>query len=177
MEVSSMVLPVQSVGVQGDGRTYRHALALFSAHPEKTPETHAALATSIPNADRAFNRVLQCTSHGAPFDPEFTPTYLTREVTDLLRDADAIVDEEIRKADLYKAIWQFPVVLLPFGSQKEGRSVVLRPIASTDAMTANAFVLPKEVIKKITDRMLRLPGIDAVFYDLTNKPPATIEWE
>jgi GMP synthase (glutamine-hydrolysing) len=58
-----------------------------------------------------------------------------------------------------------------------GQSVVLRPIDSTDAMTANAYVLPADVLKKMTERIMKLEGIDAVFFDLTNKPPATIEWE
>ncbi len=172
-----MALPVQSVGVQGDGRTYRHALAIFSADPFAVTKEHRELATSVPNADRTFNRVLLCTSYTLPFTPEFTSTFITREVADLLREADAIADEEMRAANLTKQIWQFPVVLLPFGSKKGGRSIVLRPIESTDAMTAGAFILPPAVLKKMTERILKLPGIDAVFLDLTNKPPATIEWE
>jgi GMP synthase (glutamine-hydrolysing) len=176
-ETLHMVLPVQSVGVQGDGRTYRHALALFSEHPTDIPELHWSLATSIPNEDRNLNRVLQCLSHTVSFETRFTPTYLTRDVADLLREADAIVDEEMRSAKLYKDIWQFPVVLLPFGESNGARSIVLRPIESTDAMTARAYPLPKKVLQKITDRLLQVEGIDAVFLDLTNKPPGTIEWE
>ncbi len=175
--VASMALPVQSVGVQGDGRTYRHALALFSQDSFTVSDEQKQLAISIPNADRRFNRVLLCTSHQAPFTPVFTPTYITKQVADLLRAADAIADEEMRSANLTEKIWQFPVALLPFGIQKGGRSVVLRPIESTDAMTANAFILPSMVLQKMTERILKLQGIDAVFLDLTNKPPATIEWE
>ena len=173
----SMILPVQSVGVQGDGRTYRHALAVFSKKPTDIPELHWSLATSIPNSDKTLNRVLQCLSHAEPFATFFVPTYLTSNVADLLRDADAIVDEEVRKADLYKAIWQFPVVLLPFGAEKNTYSIVLRPIESTDAMTARAYPLPQKVLEAITKRILSVEGISAVFLDLTNKPPGTIEWE
>ncbi len=176
-KADSMPLPVQSVGVQGDGRTYRHALALFSEDSFTVTKEHMDLATSIPNADKTFNRILLCTSHTKPFDPVFTTTYITKEVADLLREADAIADEEMRSAGLEAKIWQFPVVLLPFGTKDGGHSIVLRPIESTDAMTANAFVLPKEVLKKMTERILKVSGIDAVFLDLTNKPPATIEWE
>ena len=79
-----------------------------------------------------------------------------------LREADAIADSEMRKADLTKAIWQFPVVLLPFGTKEGGRSIVLRPIASTDAMTANAAPIPAKVLKKMTEGILKLKGIDAV---------------
>ncbi len=175
-QIAEMVLPVLSVGVQGDGRTYRHALALFA--DDKTPtDTHYGLATSIPNGSRVFSRVLLCTSHAKPFDPVFTPTMIEQKTADLLRDADSIVDAEVRKAELYDKIWQFPVVLLPFGSQAGGRSIVLRPIESTDAMTAAAYRLPHAFLRQVTEKILQIDGIDAVFLDLTNKPPGTIEWE
>jgi GMP synthase (glutamine-hydrolysing) len=171
-----IVLPVRSVGVQGDGRTYRSALSIFCSWP-RDPSGLLQKATVIPNSSASINRVLWCSSHTEAFDPVFTPTYLTKEVADLLREADAIVDEEMRKAGLYTNIWQFPVVLLPFGTSEGGRSIVLRPIESTDAMTANAFILPQKVLESMTDRIREIKGIDAVFLDLTNKPPATIEWE
>ncbi|MFA5799538.1 MAG: glutamine-hydrolyzing GMP synthase [Candidatus Peribacteraceae bacterium] len=171
------VLPVRSVGVQGDGRTYRHALALFHAEPCSVTERDGELATSVPNSIPAFNRVLLCTSQEVPADFTFTPSSIMKERADLLREADAIVDEEMREADLYEKIWQFPVVLLPCGFVEGGQSVVLRPIESLDAMTANTVQLPAEVLKRMTKRILKLKGIDAVFLDLTNKPPATIEWE
>lgn len=171
------VLPVKSVGVQGDGRTYRHALAVFSRHPCKVTPDHLALAVDIPNRIWTFNRVLLCTSHSTPPELTFTPGFLTRERADLLREADAIVTQEMRAADLYETIWQFPVVLLPFGASKGGQSIMLRPISSQDAMTADAFALPEPVLQQITRRLIDLPGIDCVFVDLTNKPPGTIEWE
>lgn len=170
-------LPVRSVGVQGDGRTYRHAVALFSDQPFVITAEHLKLATSIPNATPAFNRVLVCTSHAAPIDFHFTQGTLTRERAALLQEADMIVDEEMHRANLYESIWQFPVVLLPFGEKQGMQSIVLRPIDSQEAMTAQAVALPEDVLKRMTDRILQLPGIDCVFIDLTNKPPATIEWE
>lgn len=175
--VPHAALPVRSVGVQGDGRTYRHAVAMFSRHPCAVTPQHKALATSVPNAIPAFNRVLLCTSHDRPVAFHFTPGFVTRERADLLREADAIAQEEMRAADLYGVIWQFPVVLLPFGSKKGGQSIVLRPIVSVDAMTANAYLLEESVLQTITRRLLALRGIDTVFLDLTNKPPGTIEWE
>lgn len=176
LSVPHTLLPIRSVGVQGDNRTYRHALALFSE--EKIPnDEHYRLATDIPNMDRSINRVIFCLSHTEPFESVFTPTFVTREAADLLREADAVVDEAIRKAGLYQTIWQFPVVLIPIGSRENGRSIVLRPIESTDAMTATAFKLPENTLARITKRILAIDGIDAVFLDLTNKPPGTIEWE
>lgn len=176
LSLPAIVLPVKSVGVQGDGRTYRHALALFSSDGAPT-DAQYELATSIPNASRDFSRVLTCLSHKAPFEPVFTPTLMDLSVADLLREADAIVNEEVRVSGLHEQIWQMPVVLLPVGASEGQRSVVLRPIESTDAMTASAFKIPAKVLQKITRRLLALDGIDAVFFDLTNKPPATIEWE
>lgn len=171
------VLPVRSVGVQGDGRTYRHAIALFSDRPCHVADEYLYQATIIPNTNPSFNRVLLCTSRPDVPQFSFTPGYLTRERADLLREADAIVHEEMEKADLYKKIWQFPVVLLPFGTKRGGQSIVLRPIVSTDAMTANAMVIAERVLHEMTERIRALDGIDLVFIDLTNKPPATIEWE
>jgi GMP synthase (glutamine-hydrolysing) len=176
LALPSAVLPVKSVGVQGDGRTYRHALALFDAGKAPLPQ-HYELATSIPNASRDFSRVLTCLSHAKAFTPVFTPTFISRDIADLLREADGIVNEEIRAAGLYEKIWQMPVVLLPLGAAPGAHSVVLRPIESTDAMTAAAYRIPAQTLETITRRLLSIRGIDAVFFDLTNKPPATIEWE
>lgn len=170
-------LPVRSVGVQGDGRTYRHALSVFSDTPLKVTEEHMHLATQIPNSVPAFNRVLLCVSHPQPLPFVFTPGSITRERAALLQEADNIVDEEMRRAGLYEKIWQFPVVLLPFGLRAGGQSVVLRPIESTEAMTANAVALPEGALQPMVERLLQLQGVDLVFLDLTNKPPATIEWE
>jgi len=171
------VLPVQSVGVQGDGRTYRHAIALYSDQPSVVTDEHRRLATSIPNAHKEFNRVLLCVSHAKPEPFVFTPGDLNRRRVELLQEADGIVDEEMHCANLYEDIWQFPVVLLPFGLKQGGQSIVLRPIESQEAMTAEAVTLPPDVVQRMTDRLMQMPGIDCVFLDMTNKPPATIEWE
>lgn len=172
-----MVLPVRSVGVQGDGRTYRHAVSLFSEHPYEISDAMKTLATSIPNTSRLFNRVLLCMSHTKPFPLIFTSCSITRDRAELLRDADEVCKHIIRSRGLYEACWQFPVVLLPFGVVPEHASIVLRPVHSTDAMTADAFIPPPHVLSELTAALLAVPSIDAVFLDLTSKPPATIEWE
>ncbi|TSC80347.1 MAG: GMP synthase (glutamine-hydrolysing) [Candidatus Peregrinibacteria bacterium Gr01-1014_25] len=183
-EHAAIPLPVLTVGVQGDGRTYRHPLAVFSGTSPAGNADALALARSVPNAYRQFSRVVLCTSHdrmpATPF--VFTGSgAITRERADLLREADAVVDAEMRAAGLYNDIWQFPVVILPFGLAIGGQSIVLRPIRSTDAMTADALPLGDELLQRITQRLLGLKhgdfSIDMVFHDLTSKPPATIEWE
>ena len=176
IDVQHAALPIKSVGVQGDGRSYRHAVSLFTE--SRFADDHLwDLATRIPNQSSDFNRVLLCTSHDVPMEFVFSPGYITEERAALLREADAIVNEEMRVAGLYESIWQFPVVLLPFGISEGGQSVVLRPIESQEAMTASAVHLPEGVVGRMTERILSLDGIDIVFQDLTHKPPGTIEWE
>lgn len=111
---------------------------------------------------------------------------VTPERLALLRHADAIAREEMTKAGLDRKIWQCPVVLLPnvhsVGVQGDERTygvpVVLRPIESSDAMTADWYRMPYDVLDRIADRITNeCRGINRVVYDVTSKPPATIEWE
>jgi len=104
----------------------------------------------------------------------------------VLREADAIVREEMSAAGLDALVWQCPVVLLAdvrsVGVQGDGRSyghpVVLRPVTSEDAMTADWARLPDEVLARISTRVTNeVPEINRVVLDVTSKPPATIEWE
>ncbi len=171
------VLPILSVGVQGDNRSYKHPLAVFLQKPFSDLRSIHGLATAIPNTHKQINRVLICTSHQKVPEFSFTPTLITRDMADTLRDADHIVHREMREEGLEEKIWQFPVVLIPIGINEGGRSIVLRPVESQEAMTANAFHLSEKFLIRITKKLLELEGIDMVFYDVTNKPPATIEWE
>ena len=109
-----------------------------------------------------------------------------RERLDILRAADAIAREELTLAGLDRDIWQCPVVLLAdvrsVGVQGDGRTyghpVVLRPVASEDAMTADWARVPYEVLAKISTRITNeVRGISRVVLDVTSKPPGAIEWE
>ena len=111
---------------------------------------------------------------------------VTKERLDLLREADAIVREEITAAGKDAEIWQCPVVLLAdvrsVGVQGDGRSyghpIVLRPVSSEDAMTADWSRLPYELLAKISNRITNeVQGVNRVVLDITSKPPGTIEWE
>jgi GMP synthase (glutamine-hydrolysing) len=111
---------------------------------------------------------------------------VTEERLETLRQADAITRDEMTAAGLDRAVWQFPVVLLPdvrsVGVQGDGRSyghpVVLRPVTSEDAMTADWARLPYDVIERISTRITNeVPGVNRVVLDVTSKPPGTIEWE
>jgi GMP synthase (glutamine-hydrolysing) len=111
---------------------------------------------------------------------------VTRERLDILRSADAIAREEMSNAGLDREIWQCPVVLLAdvrsVGVQGDGRSyghpVVLRPVTSEDAMTADWARIPYDVLARISTRITNeVPDINRVVVDVTSKPPGTIEWE
>ncbi|KRC46576.1 MULTISPECIES: glutamine-hydrolyzing GMP synthase [unclassified Nocardioides] len=111
---------------------------------------------------------------------------VTRERLDILREADAIAREEMTAAGLDGDIWQMPVVLLAdvrsVGVQGDGRTyghpVVLRPVTSEDAMTADWARLPYDVLEKISTRITNeVAEVNRVTVDITSKPPGTIEWE
>jgi GMP synthase (glutamine-hydrolysing) len=110
---------------------------------------------------------------------------VTRERCDLLRAADTIIDEEIRAAGLYEAIWQSFGVLLPVRSvgvmgdnRTYANALALRAVHSRDGMTADWVPLPYEVLGRISSRIVNeVRGINRVVYDITSKPPGTIEWE
>ena len=110
----------------------------------------------------------------------------TRERLDVLREADAIAREELTAAGLDRDVWQFPVVLLAdvrsVGVQGDGRTyghpVVLRPVSSEDAMTADWSRLPYDVLARISTRITNeVREVNRVVLDVTSKPPGTIEWE
>jgi GMP synthase (glutamine-hydrolysing) len=111
---------------------------------------------------------------------------VTRERLEILREADAIAREELTRAGLDRDIWQFPVVLLAdvrsVGVQGDGRTyghpVVLRPVTSEDAMTADWARLPYDVLETISTRITNeVAEVNRVTVDITSKPPGTIEWE
>ncbi|MBI5478734.1 MAG: GMP synthase (glutamine-hydrolyzing), partial [Deltaproteobacteria bacterium] len=110
---------------------------------------------------------------------------VTKERCDLLRAADSIIDEEIRAAGLYDSIWQSFGVLLPvksvgvMGDQRTyADALAVRAVHSLDGMTADWVPLPYHVLGTISRRVINeVPGINRVVYDVSSKPPATIEWE
>ncbi|GHD49890.1 GMP synthase [glutamine-hydrolyzing] [Thalassobaculum fulvum] len=113
------------------------------------------------------------------------PGTITREKLDILRKADAIYIDEIRKAGLYDVIWQAFTVLLPVrtvGVKGDARSYeyacALRAVTSTDGMTAEYYPFEHEFLRRVSTRIANeVRGINRVTYDITSKPPGTIEWE
>jgi GMP synthase (glutamine-hydrolysing) len=110
---------------------------------------------------------------------------VSRDKLETLRLADAIVVQEIRRARLYEKVWQAFAVLLPVqsvGVMGDGRTygdtIAVRVVDSLDAMTADWSRLPAEVLACISTRVVNeVPGVNRVVYDISSKPPGTIEWE
>jgi GMP synthase (glutamine-hydrolysing) len=103
----------------------------------------------------------------------------------IVRDADAVVQEEIRRADLYDTVWQAFAIVLPvktvgvMGDERTYDNVVaIRAVRSTDGMTADWARLPDDVLARMSSRIINeVRGVNRVVYDISSKPPATIEWE
>ena len=110
---------------------------------------------------------------------------VTAERLEILRAADAILQEEIRRAGLYRELWQSFAVLPAIrsvGVQGDERTyaypIILRAVTSEDAMTADWARLPYDLLETISSRIINeIPGVNRVALDLSSKPPATIEWE
>ena len=165
------LLPIRSVGVKGDSRSYHSVLALDNIPDED-------VATEIVNAMSDINRVVGLVrAHASIAEMRSSPATLTRERLDRLRRADAIVRRISEGSGFDERVWQFPVVLIPIGVASAPDSVVLRPIHSVDGMTAQVVRMPGDLLQHITNELLALDGVCGVFYDLTHKPPGTIEWE
>ena len=165
------LVPVRSVGVQGDSRSYRSILALesFPAGDE---------ATALVNRIGDINRVVALVGSRVPIgEMRVTRGFLSGERLDRLRRCDAIVRRRTHESGFDAQVWQLPVVLIPVGMSDATDSVVLRPIDSVDGMTAEVVRMPSDLLSAISAELMAVEGISAVFFDLTHKPPGTIEWE
>jgi GMP synthase (glutamine-hydrolysing) len=220
--IEGTILPIQSVGVQGDARTYRHPIAIWPTNGDWeskwNKEELQEISTKLTNEFESINRVIFSLSK--PLSPESSVAsakdgsshsfslipncYLSPGRVATLQEADKIVMDSIMAFDdQEKTVWQCPTVLLPIGIkndqepesevsvprpsnldqepqasslQPQAEALLLRPVSSIDAMTADFTVIPKEELKKIIEELEKLKP-SAIFFDLTNKPPGTIEWE
>ena len=181
------VLPLRSVGVQGDGRTYAHPAVLTQGDTAAffpgedgaaTWDDLERISTDLTNSTPGINRVLFQLGPQRRIGQRLREGFLTRERLDLLRDADAIVMDALDGHDLMAQVTQMPTVLVPLSSDGNAESIVLRPITTDDFMTADWFEFPHSVLQRVSTRIINaVQGVNRVVYDISSKPPATIEWE
>ncbi len=172
----AVLLPLRSVGVQGDSRSYAKVTVLYDGQPEYRHSL--PLATQITNQCRHTNRVVMLLTprRFRPSEWKIQRAYLTQKRVGLLQEADNIVTDFLRDSGLYNSVWQCPVILLPF-SRKGGEAIVLRPITSVDGMTAQVAQLGGAKLHALARTLTTLPEVEAVLLDISHKPPSTIEWE
>ena len=183
------LLPIKSVGVQGDSRSYSYVVGL-SSDKEPSWEKLLILARLIPKVCHNINRV--CYIFGGSVREnvqDVTPTFLTPHVIGTIRQADYLATKVLADSDCMSKISQMPVVLIPIHFDRDPisrapscqRSVVLRPFITQDFMTGSPAVptkhLPLPVVTKMVSEIRTVPGVNRVLYDLTSKPPGTTEWE
>lgn len=181
------VLPVRSVGVQGDFRTYRFpALLTFKDegngfyHFPKKHEKIEQCSSTITNAAKFINRTcikLYQNPKLTNEDFKLQEGYCDKRRLDQLREVDNIVLTNLHDSGWYNKIFQHLTIDLPFASNADHATFVLRPVCSEDVMTARFAMLPSDLLSKIVHEIAALDFVDALYFDATNKPPATFGWE
>lgn len=178
------VLPVKTVGVQGDSRSYKHLLGIDISYPMGDWSALIDVARRAPQ-EVEVNRAAAIIRRNPHLfgEAHLIRAHLTPENVELLRGADAIVNDVLRKYGLDKTLSQVPVILVPVSFYDAGHfSVALRPFITRDFMTGRAALPGKDIPLGAVDEMVQgifkySKEIDAVLYDLSSKPPGTTEWE
>jgi len=205
-DLKAKILEVKSVWVQWDNRSYKHPVSVKLIWPFNDLKNDIEssdyiwkrmneISTWITNNFSSVNRVLlnlwtivethwMCmkniqennSNNKDTFNVSLQKWYLTDDRIKLLQEIDDIVEKFLIEKNYRNKIWQFPVVLIPVWSEWK-ESIVLRPIDSIEAMTATFSKIKISDLQELVGEMLKNPKIETVFYDLTGKPPGTIEWE
>lgn len=188
-DLSATLLPIKTVGVQGDGRTYSYVAAL-TCEGEPNWENLIQLAKIIPKICHNINRIVYI--FGDPISDiinDVTPTFLTPGVLGTLRQADYKARTVLMKSGYYNKVSQMPIILVPLHFDRDSfkhepscqRSIVIRTFITNDFMTGIPAEpgkhIKEEVITDIVESVQSVCGISRVMYDLTAKPPGTTEWE
>ncbi|XP_067658415.1 GMP synthase [glutamine-hydrolyzing]-like [Haliotis asinina] len=188
-QLTATLLPIKTVGVQGDSRTYSYVAAISSDTQPEWADL-MSLAKMIPRICHSINRVVYAFGESIKHPIEdVTPTFLTEGVLSTLRQVDHLATKTLHDAGETGAISQMPIVIVPLHFDRDltshhpscQRSVVIRTFITNDFMTGVPATPGKQLSTKVVEDMvtsiLTVPGISRVLYDLTPKPPGTTEWE
>jgi GMP synthase (glutamine-hydrolysing) len=170
-DLEGKILPIKSVGVQGDFRTYHHPAVVW--FKEGIKPDWKALKTATSKAINKLKSVNRIVFSLQPVELQLQKLFLEKPVMDKLREVDAVLREA---TDEIAEIWQMPVVALPL-FQNVNQAFVMRPVCSTDAMTASVYEMDFAEFQRISEMIRKIDGVGSLLYDITTKPPGTIEWE
>ena len=187
--VAATLLPIKTVGVQGDCRTYSYVVALSSDEKIRYDDL-MTLAKLIPRICHNINRIVYAFGGRINYPiTEITQTYLSVGVLDLIKEADCLARKVLRDSGHMSSLSQMPIVLIPVHFDRDPlsrvpscqRSVVIRTFITNDFMTGIPATIGKEIPEAVVLEMVKqiktIPGISRALYDLTPKPPGTTEWE
>ncbi|RXM98707.1 GMP synthase [glutamine-hydrolyzing] [Acipenser ruthenus] len=187
--LNAFLLPIKTVGVQGDCRSYSYVCGISSKDGPHW-ESLMFLSRLIPRMCHSINRVVYVFGPQVKEPPtDITPTFLTTGVLGTLRQADFVAHVILRESGYAGKIGQMPVILTPVHFDRDPlqkqpscrRSVVIRTFITSDFMTGIPATpnnqIAEEVVLKMVNEIKKIPGISRVMYDLTSKPPGTTEWE
>ncbi|KAK1168494.1 GMP synthase [glutamine-hydrolyzing]-like [Acipenser oxyrinchus oxyrinchus] len=187
--LNAFLLPIKTVGVQGDCRSYSYVCGI-SSKDDPHWESLMFLSRLIPRMCHGINRVVYVFGPQVKEPPtDITPTFLTTGVLGTLRQADFVAHVILRESGYAGKISQMPVILTPLHFDRDPlqkqpscrRSVVIRTFITSDFMTGIPATpnnqIAEEVVLKMVNEIKKIPGISRVMYDLTSKPPGTTEWE
>lgn len=172
------VLPIKTVGVQGDCRSYRYLALIAGKGLDFDWNEIYRIGTNLPNRLDFVNRVAYCLNRrGLSGELKTFPMYLSHENVELLRELDYLVVQKLNQ----KPISQVFAVLLPVGSERR-YSVAIRTFITSDFMTGRPASLGKDMVKEKIAELVEaiengFPEIELILYDITSKPPATVEWQ
>jgi GMP synthase (glutamine-hydrolysing) len=169
--LNGCVLPVKTVGVQGDARTYSYLGMLWG---DRNWSNIRSAAKKIPRRVHSVNRVVY--SFEEPKEVIKIKTFVTRDNIDLLKEVDYI-GREILSENGVNGISQTIFVLFGLGINSENRSVALRAVSTDDFMTVTPFEISWKVLEEIRERISGVNGVGSFVIDVTDKPPATTCWE
>jgi len=168
------ILPVRSVGVMGDGRTYSHPVLLsYSSNNAQNWQELRIAARETINSLNSVNRALFGIS-GQNEKYRLKKHSLSKNACDQLRQVDHLLMQKVKHI---QDIWQMPVVQLPLFDMLGRQVYVMRPVTSIDAMTADFYEMDFNFLQELVLEVKKIDFVADLLYDITSKPPATIEWE